>query len=75
MPPNNPSTLYFLPLFFLVYSSPPPLIWSELGRGSWAGEDWEAESQCNSGLVPLVGGEVWGLGQLLTLALGPGAKG
>ena len=41
MPPNNPHTIPIsLPLFFLVPSPspPPPLIWSELGRGSWAGE-------------------------------------
>ena len=40
MSPNNPTPLYYPTLSFFEYPSfcPPPLIWSELGRGSWAGE-------------------------------------
>ena len=40
MPPNNPTQpRYPTPnVFSKILDSLPPLIWSELGRGSWAGE-------------------------------------
>ena len=40
MPPNNPTQpCYPTPkVFSKTLDSPPPLIWSELGRGSWVGE-------------------------------------
>ena len=38
MPPNNPTQPRYPTPNVFSKILPPPLIWSELGRGSWAGE-------------------------------------
>ena len=52
MSPNNPTPLYIPTLVFLnIQISAPPLIWSELGRGSWVGEVGSLDS-AHRGPVP-----------------------
>ena len=76
MSPNNPTPLYLPTLVFSnIQFLPPPLIWSELGRGSWVGEVGSLVS-AHRGPVPFRwGGKVWGSGQLGTPTGGAGVKG